>query len=126
VPELISPLERVEEISLPPTPEPESPPDAPGGGAMAELDAVRELVLRAHRDVVPELVAGDSVAGILASVAPARAAYARLAEGWAGPAPRAVPVPAGGGAPLPTDPSLLPASEKIRRGLAAGGGRRSS
>ncbi len=126
MPELISPLELVEEIPLSPTPEPVVPPEEAGAGAMADLDAVRELVLRAHRDVVPELVTGDSVAGILASVEPARAAYARLAEGWAGSAPREVPVPAGGGAPLPTDPSLLPASEKIRRGLAAGAGRRSS
>jgi hypothetical protein len=120
VSESISPLELVAE--LPPTPD----PDDAAAAAMADLDAVRELVLRAHRDVVPELVTGDSVAGILASVEPARAAYARLEEGWSASTPRAVSVPAGGGAPLPVDPALIPASEKIRRGLSAGTNHRSS
>ena len=44
-----------------------------------DLGAVRELVLRAHSDVVPELVQGDSIQAILASVEPAQSAYTRIA-----------------------------------------------
>lgn len=92
---------------------PDGARDATGG---VDLAAVRELVLRAHPDVVPELVAGDTVDALLASVEPARAAYTRLAERIGRVA--APPVPAGGERPLPIDPERLPASEKIRRGLA--------
>ena len=84
-----------------------------------DLDAVRALVLRAHPDVVPELVTGESVADLIASVEPARAAYARLAETLAQVRSEAAPVPAGGGSPITVDPDRLPAAEKIRRGLAA-------
>ena len=42
---------------------------------VADLGKVRELVLRAHPDVVPDLVAGSSVDELLASVEPARSAY---------------------------------------------------
>ena len=88
--------------------------DAP---ATPDLAAVRELVLRAHPDVVPELIGGDSVDALLASVEPAQVAYRRLADtiGQSSPAPS---VPAGGQRPAAIDPDRLPASEKIRRGLA--------
>ncbi len=110
MPELISPLELANEEPAEPQ---DSPPDA-------ELDAVRAVVLQAYPDVVPELVTGDSVAALLASVEPARSAYARLAETWsAGRTPEAARVPAGGGTPIAVDPERLPAAEKIRRGLAA-------
>ena len=72
-----------------------------------ELAAVRELVLRAHPDVVPELVAGSSVGELVASVEAARAAFRRVAETVAAPGPPRVAV----------DVELLPAAEKIRRGL---------
>jgi hypothetical protein len=93
-------------------------------GMGSELAAVREVVLRAHPDVVPELVHGATVAEVLASIEPARAAYARIAA-QIGPAPTASPVlpapaiPAGGAGPVPIDPDRLPAPEKIRRGLAS-------
>jgi hypothetical protein len=112
VPELISPLELIEEENLDQAePAIGTPPD--------DLDAIRELVLRAHPDVVPELVSGTSVAELLASVEPARSAYARLVDAIAvqRPVPEAT-VPAGGGAPIAIDPDRLPAAEKIRRGLA--------
>ncbi len=109
---MISPLEAAEDEQA--IGELEEGPDQPP----AELDAVREMVLRAYPDVVPELVAGDSVAALLASVEPARSAYARLAETWAGSRDAAsAPVPAGGGAVIAVDPDRLPAAEKIRRGL---------
>ena len=94
----------------------EAPPEEPGD----DLAAVRELVLRAHPDAVPELVSGATVGELLASVEPARAAYARVAERIA-PAATAPVVPAGGAGPVPIDPDRLPAPEKIRRGLTARG-----
>lgn len=111
MPELISPMELIEEGNDPVEPSIEGAPD--------NLQSIRELVLRAHPDVVPELIAGTSVAELLASVEPARSAYARLAAAITErrPAPEAT-IPAGGGAPIPVDPDRLPAAEKIRRGLA--------
>src|SRR5215212_6296389 len=46
----------------------------------ADLGKVRELVLKAHPDVVPDLVAGSSVDELIASVEPARTAYQRIAD----------------------------------------------
>jgi hypothetical protein len=98
-------------IEVPAEPETEAP-------AAPDLVAIRQLVLRAHPEVVPELIAGESVEALLASVEPAEEAYRRLAERL-GRAPATAPsVPAGGERPLPIDPDRLPASEKIRRGLA--------
>jgi hypothetical protein len=53
--------------------------EAAAGGA-EELGKVRELVLKAHPDVVPDLVRGDSVDALIASVEPARTAYQRIAD----------------------------------------------
>lgn len=113
MPEMISPLEIADEATGQEN-EQEREVVAP------DLGAVRDLVLRAHPDVVPELVMGDSLADLLASVEPARSAYARLAESWAErrPASTTAPVPAGGGMPIAVDPDRLPAAEKIRVGLA--------
>lgn len=105
MPELISPLELIEEERVP-----ESGND---------LEAVRALVLRAHPDVIPELVTGDTVGSLLESVESARTAYARLAGAWSEAPPAPVAVPAGGGTVLAVDMEALPATEKIRRGLKA-------
>ncbi len=51
---------------------------APVGGG--DLAVVRELILRAHPDVVPDLVQGASVAELVASVDAARAAYQAIAQ----------------------------------------------
>lgn len=90
-----------------------------------DLAAVRELALRAHPETIPELVTGDSVAAILASLEPAATAYRRIAEGIAArtPAPTvpSIPtVPAGSTPPVAIDADRLPPVEKIRRALAAG------
>lgn len=115
-------------------PTPDSTPDllprSANDGTSDDIGAVRELVLKAHPDVVPELVTGTSVSELLSTIEPAQAAYARLLETVRssqphGPAPQrgsastgSVPaVPAGGSAPVPIDPDRLPAAEKIRRGL---------
>ena len=45
-----------------------------------DLTAVRDVVLRAHPDTVPELIAGESISALLASVEPAREAYRRVLD----------------------------------------------
>jgi hypothetical protein len=92
-----------------------------GGGPAAELAAVREVVLRAYPDAVPELVSGGSVPEVLASVEGAREAYRRIAATVReeGSEPVRIPVvPAGAVTRPAVDPDRLPAAEKIRRGLA--------
>ncbi len=87
---------------------------------MNDITAVREVVLSAYPDCVPELVQGDTVAELLASVEPARAAYARVAATVPTPVEAVStppPVPAGGSRAV-IDPGDLPAAEKVRRGIA--------
>jgi hypothetical protein len=104
-PEIVNPIEEPTD-----TVETETP-------VVPDLGAVRELVLRAHPDVVPELIAGDSVEALLASVEPARVAWQRLAEQIGQPTASPA-VPAGGQRPVAVNPERLSAGEKIRRGLA--------
>ena len=85
----------------------------------------KHFPLRAHPDVVPELVTGGSVAELLASVEPARAAYARIVETRPAVVEETVVVPvvppvvpAGSGTSA-VDPATLPAQELIRRGIEA-------
>ena len=56
--------------------------------AGTDLGKVRELVLRAHPDVVPDLVRGGSVDELIASVEPARSAYQRIADQVRGRGPQ--------------------------------------
>ncbi len=93
---------------------PEPFPDNTGD---AQLEAVREVVLRAHPNVVPELVTGTSIGDLLASIEPAEAAYAAIAARMASELPP-VQVPAGAVGPGVVDPGSLSASEQLRRGLA--------
>ena len=96
-----------------------------GVSEVGELELVREVVLRAHPDVVPELVAGGTVAELLASVEPARAAYARIVDARPAEVEEPVvvsvgpPVVPAGAATSVVDPSTLPAQELIRRGVVA-------
>ena len=101
------------------------------GGAAVDLGRVRDLVLQAHPDVVPDLVQGASLDALLASVEPARSAYQQIAErvrGSAGsphpaaPAPPAVPA---GGTRAALDPAALSPVTKIARALADRRGSRS-
>ena len=114
-------------------------------GPIADLSKVRELVLKAHPDVVPDLIAGGSVDELIASVEPARTAYQRIAEqvrsaessvvsrqsavnpdlasgndpGASSPAVMQPPqVPAGGGATV-VDPGDLAPTSNIAQALAA-------
>jgi hypothetical protein len=110
---IISPLESAaaESGPTPPDPDPATP---------EHMEAIRSLVLRAHPEIVPELLHGDSIETLLASVGPAKAAFARIAAALPpvslSPAPA---VPAGGSPPVTVDLDRLPASEKIRRGIEA-------
>lgn len=90
-----------------------------GSSVDDELASVRAVVLQANPDVVPELVGGATIAELLASVEPARAAYGRISERIR-PAAAAPPpaVPAGSASSV-VDPATLPAHELIRRGIEA-------
>ncbi len=83
------------------------------------VERVRDLVLRAHPNIVPELVRGESIADLLASIEPATTAYSALAERIEASRPAPVQVPAGSVAPGPVDLDTLSSGEKLRRGLAA-------
>lgn len=83
----------------------------------SDIDRVRELILASHPDIVPELVQGESVSDLVASIGSAREAYTRIAESV--PTPTPVTIPAGGNTPVTIDVDSLPTSEKLRRGLAA-------
>jgi len=118
-PEIIATeLPKVEDQPVPVVPEAPSAVENPA----TDFTAIRDLVLRAHPEVVPELITGVTVDDLLASIEPAEAAYRRVSESLTTRAsissPATPPVPAGGDRPMPVDPDRLPASEKIRRGLA--------
>ncbi|MGH2532160.1 MAG: hypothetical protein ACRDJW_07600 [Thermomicrobiales bacterium] len=113
-------------------------PDAPEATIPEtdDLTTVRDLILRAHPDVVPELVTGGTIAELTAAIEPARAAYQRISDGVRsqeslegkpdqfGARSRASPttsetpptVPAGG-APMVVDLDRLPTAELLRRGV---------
>lgn len=91
-----------------------------------ELARVREVVLLAHQDVVPELVQGGTLDELLGSVDGAKAAFARISERVkpavpANPVPPAPPVVPAGAGNAAVDPGTLPAHELIRRGIRARG-----
>src|SRR5215213_6738026 len=104
-----------------------------------DLGKVRELVLKAHPDVVPDLVVGSSVDELIASVEPARTAYRRIADQVRGSAEKTVTAEAGstvnaegsttvvvqppvvpaGGASNVAEPADLGPTTKIAQALAA-------
>jgi hypothetical protein len=101
--------------------------DAAGGatGSAADLGRMRDLVLQAHPDVVPDLVRGDSLDELLASVEPARSAYQQIADrvrsGSDGRSPANTPTPPvvpAGGTRATIDPATLAPVTKIARALA--------
>ncbi len=91
-----------------------------------EVAMVRELVFKAHPDVVRELLVGETLAEILASVGPARAAYQRIAERVEEELnrERLTAAPAGSGrvtTPVP-DQATLTTTQRLRLGLRARAG----
>lgn len=102
-----------EEIDLLAAVEPEEVADSPSA---TDITAVRELILALHPTIVPELIGGDSIDALIASIEPAQAAYKRIVS--------SVSIPAGGNAPVTLDVESLPTFDKIRRGLAQGSSRK--
>jgi hypothetical protein len=83
-----------------------------------ELALVREVVLQAHPNVVPELIGGTTIAELLASVEPAKAAFERLSE-RVKPATSTPPAVPAGSTTAIVDPATLPAHELIKRGIGS-------
>ncbi len=88
-----------------------------------DMGELRDLVLKANPDVIPEMIAGDTFDTLMASVDPAKAAYQRIVQsvgGAAGGGAAAVArVPAGGGATRQFVVNIeeLSPSAKIAEGL---------
>ena len=111
----------------------------PAGGAGEDLGKVRDLVLKAHPDVVPDLVRGNSVDELIGSVEPARSAYQRVADQVKGAGETTVTAEAGstvnatgettvvvqppvvpaGGASNVAEPADLSPTTKIAQAIAA-------
>lgn len=83
------------------------------------LEQVRDLVLRAYPEVVPELVTGATIDELFASVEPASAAYRNLVTRLESVRPQEEParVPAGTITPVVVNLDALSPAEKVRRGL---------
>jgi len=64
----------------------------------SDVASVRELILGAISDLVPELVGGSNVSELIASVDVARQAYAAVSQQIKSAATAPISVPAGGGA----------------------------
>jgi hypothetical protein len=94
----------------------EAPAEASGAGSV-DLQRVRDLVLAANPDVVPEMIAGDTFDALLASVEPAKAAYARIAASVQSAAPPAVAGQTGGSRQYVINVEELSPSAKISEGL---------
>lgn len=92
--------------------------------AADEVAAVREALVRAYGDCVPELVGGATVQEVIASVEVARAAYAEVAARVVRERGEAAPVVPAGGGRVVADLDALPAAEKVRRGIAGRSGER--
>ena len=82
-----------------------------------EIAALRVVLREAHPDAVEELIVGETIAELLASLAPAREAYGRLLARLE-KSPQAPQVPAGG-ASAKVDLDALTADGLIKRGLEA-------
>ena len=94
-------------------------------GVEHEVQQLRDLIVKAHHDTVPELLQGETLAELLASLPTAQAAFARVAETAQSGASAAVGnVPVAAGAALrsaePHAEGLSPLA-KIRVGLTRRG-----
>jgi hypothetical protein len=100
---------------------PESVP--PVDDAAIDLAAVRELVILAHPDVIPELVTGATFDELIGSIETARAAYRRAVEAIQKGQPvagetAAPKIPAGGGPrQVSANAEQLSPAAKISEGL---------
>jgi hypothetical protein len=115
------------EVTRPVTPPPESATQEPlathpqeqPSQPQDETALLRDLIVRAHPDVVPELIRGTSLAEMLASLPEAQAVYARIlarSGGAAHPAPTHVPAGSAIRTP-PIDAATLSPMAKIAAGI---------
>ncbi len=89
-----------------------------GDPAQIDLGRVRDLVLAAHPDVVPEMVQGTNFDELMASVEPAREAYQRItAEVASTPAPPKLAAQPGQRSTSLADVETLSPLGKISEGL---------
>lgn len=118
-----------ETASVEPTPVEETP-EQHHEGVVTETDStetatgvdlaqVRELILAAHPDVVPEMVTGATFDDLMASIPAAREAYQRIAENLRQQPATPSPVPAGqpGRQTYLINVEALSPSAKIAEGL---------
>jgi hypothetical protein len=109
-------------VSAEDTPEPAHEHPSSEAASGVDLDRVRDLVLAAHPEVVPEMVQGENFDELMASVEPAREAYQRILGQMAekaGPQPAAPKVasqPGRRGAAIADIEGLSPLG-KISEGL---------
>jgi hypothetical protein len=79
-----------------------------------ERQALRATLAAAHPDTIPELIGGETVGEMIASIETAKAAYQRAVERTSA----ALPVAAGGGGrPVGVDARTLSPLAKISMGL---------
>ncbi len=118
----------MDETTRTPTPHPDEAPPPPtndpaplGDLNPDQLVQLRDALIAAHPQAVPELLAGDTFAALLASVGPARAAWSRISE--AATRGHTAGIPRGGSvrAPDTTRYDGLSPEGKIAVGLAASG-----
>ena len=95
--------------------------ETPGGLSGEQLARLRETLVAAHPNAVPELIVGGDFEALLASVPVAQAAYARIRETTTREAATSVPRGGGTRAPDPAAYADLSPEAKIAAGL---GGRR--
>ena len=80
---------------------------------------VRDLILKGNPDLVPDLVRGESLAELMDSVEPARAAFQRIAEAVRAEVRTNTPVVPAGGTSTPIAIEHLSGDALIKRALAA-------
>ncbi len=82
-----------------------------------QLAPVRELIALAHQDIVPELLTGDTVEELLASVPVAREAYQRLEARFAQQPEQPVHVSQPVSPPAAIDLNSMSTDDLLRRGM---------
>jgi len=88
------------------------------GTGDSDVSSVRDLILTAFTDLVPELIGGSTVGEVIASVDVARKAYAAITHQFKGTPSQPIAVPAGS-PPRGQSASMadLSPSAKIQEGL---------
>lgn len=127
-------MEDAQTPTPPATPAPDAAPGAPEAHAAAaapDLDRLRDELRALNPQAIPALIAGATVAELLDSIGPARAAWQQAQPPATPPAatpaatppaaPPATPPAVPDGAAAFVDPGALSAAAKIRRGLTTAG-----